>query len=638
MSLKIEMCEQEVRSKKVIAEIDKWERAYLSRIDWESRENANTNISFGAFVGYIVSKVLKEPEVLSRYFSRDVVEFYSNCDIHIHKLPLSLFIPYCSGWSLQKLFIEGLKTPTVISRPAKHFDTAISHTINFFFLIANEWSGAQATSGFDLLVAPFVREDDLSRKEIRQSLQKMVFELNYPSRIGFQSPFTNITIVIDLIKEYLESDAIVGGKKVGKAGEFLDEAIMVDEELLRLYLEGDSKGRPFTFPIITLMLTPSFDWNGTRWDDLTDLIFEVLAKRGSLYVLNGYATDIGGLFAMCCRLTIQADKVKKMNFFKFMRDVEEEQFEEMKKSKGPRGVWATPDATGSVGVVTINLPRLAILSNGDESVFFDLLQERLQSARKVILWWRERYVKSLINGLMPLTKIYLSSFAGHFGTFGLIGLPEAAVNLIGDLQIWQSSRVMDAVQIMRKIVAFVRKYSEECEEIDGFLYNVEEVPGESAAYRLAMADFVRFKNKIDRGEAFIPILDGEPMYSNSIIPYYASIPLYRRVKLEGIVQQEFTGGVMAHLFFGEAMDPKALKELIYRFAMNTKIVYFSITPAISTCTSCNWKGIGVYWKCPKCGSQTEVWSRIVGYYRPVQTWHHGRKAEFKSRIHYKIRG
>jgi len=181
MSLKIEMCEQEVRSKKVIAEIDKWERAYLSRIDWESRENANTNISFGAFVGYIVSKVLKEPEVLSRYFSRDVVEFYSNCDIHIHKLPLSLFIPYCSGWSLQKLFIEGLKTPTVISRPAKHFDTAISHTINFFFLIANEWSGAQATSGFDLLVAPFVREDDLSRKEIRQSLQKMVFELNYPS-------------------------------------------------------------------------------------------------------------------------------------------------------------------------------------------------------------------------------------------------------------------------------------------------------------------------------------------------------------------------------------------------------------------------------------------------------------------------
>ncbi len=617
---------------KAVLEIDKWERRYLTQTDWESRENANTNVSFGAFVGYIVGKVLKDRAILSKYFSDDIVDMYVRGDIHIHKLPLSLYIPYCSGWSIQKIFKIGLKTPTVVSNPAKHFDTAISHMVNFFFLIANEWSGAQATSGFDLLVAPFVRADNLSRSGIRQALQRLVFELNYPSRIGFQSPFTNITIVMDLIDAYMDGPAIVGGKVVGRLGDFLDEALMVDEELLKLYLEGDSLGRPFTFPIVTLMLTPKFDWNGSRWGKLTDLIFEVLAKRGSLYVLNGYAVDVSGLYAMCCRLTIQANKV--VNSFKIMREEEEEHFEEMRKSKIPRGVWATPDATGSVGVVTINLPRLAIMSGGDESKFYDLLLERLVAARRVIMWWRERYMSSLMNGLMPLTRIYLSSFAGHFGTFGIIGLPEAAVNILGDPDVWESSRVMEAVSLMKRIVEFVRKYSEECEETDGYLYNVEEVPGESAAYRLAKTDYAEFRELVERGEAFIPILNGEPMYSNSIIPYYAPVSLVDRVRLEGMVQQEFTGGVMAHLFFGEAMDPKSLKKLIRSFVENTKIVYFSITPAISICRTCGWRSIGVFWECPNCGSETEVWSRIVGYYKPVQMWHPGRIAEFRSRIHY----
>ena len=615
-------------------EIDKWEKKYLSSVDWESRENANTNKSFGAFVGYIISKLLKNPAILSRYFPPDIVEMHTMGDIHIHKLPLSLYIPYCSGWSILKLFKIGLKTPTVISNPAKHFDTAISHIVNLFFLIANEWSGAQATSGFDIFVAPFVKYDGISKKEIRQALQRLVFELNYPSRIGFQSPFTNITIVLDLIKDYLESEAIVGGKNVGRVGDYLDEALIINEELLRLYLEGDALGRPFTFPIITLMLTPDFDWNGSRWGEITDLIFEVLARRGSLYILNGYATDVSGLFAMCCRLTIQANKVMRMNSFRIMRDAEEEHFEEMRKTKGPRGVWATPDATGSVGVVTINIPRLAIMSEGDESEFFDMLLDKLYVARRIILWWRQRYMKSLMNGLMPLTRAYLQSFAGHFGTFGLIGLPEAAVNMIGDPNIWYSSRVMEAIVFMKRVVEYVRKYAEECEERDGYLYNVEEIPGESAAYRLAMRDYVEFRDRVERREVFIPILNGEPIYSNSIVPYYVSMPLIKRVELEGIVQQEFTGGVMAHLFFGEAMDPRSLKKLIRSFVENTKIVYFSITPAISVCNSCGWRGIGVVWSCPNCGSKVEVWSRIVGYYRPVQSWHPGRRAEFKARFHY----
>jgi len=621
----------------IIANIDKWEKQYLTQNDWESRENANVNQSFGAFVSYILSKALKHLAVLEKYFPRDAVEMHTDGDIYIHKLPLSLFIPYCAGWSFQKILRIGLRTPTIISNPAKHFDTAVSHLVNFFFLAANEWSGAQATSGLDVFLAPFVRHDNIGPKEIRQALQRLVYEINYPSRIGFQSPFTNITIVMDLSEAYLSSEAIVGGKVVGRIEEYLDEALIVDKELLKLYLEGDALGRPFTFPIVTLMLTPKFDWNGTRWGELTDLIFEVLAKRGSLYILNGYASDVEGLYAMCCRLTIDTKKLNSMHFtFKTRAPEVEDLYDELKKTRGPRGVWAAPDATGSIGVITINLPRLAIMSKGDEDKFFDMLMDRMLVAREILSRLRIRYQKSLESGFMPLTKVYLPSFAGHFSTIGIIGLPETAMNLMGDFNVWNTSRVSEAIQIMRRIVRFIRRKTEEWEEIDNVLYNVEEVPGESAAYKLAMSDYKKFKDLVEKGEAYIPILNGEPIYSNSIVPYYVSIPLVKRVELEGLVQQEFTGGVMAHLFFGEAIDPKALKKFIYSIVTNTKIVYFSITPAISTCKNCGWSGIGIYWKCPQCGSKTEVWSRIVGYYRPIQSWHVGRQKEFRSRVHYKL--
>lgn len=620
----------------IATQIDLWEKQYLEeRSDWESRENANVNRSFGAFVNYILSKALKHPTVLERYFPKEAVEMHTSSDIHIHKLPLSLFIPYCAGWSLQKLLKVGLKTPTITSNPAKHFDTAISHLVNFFFLAANEWSGAQATSGFDVFLAPFVRHDGIGGREIRQALQRLVYEINYPSRIGFQSPFTNITIVMDLSEAYLNSDAIVGGEVVGRAGDYIDEAIIIDKELLRLYLEGDALGRPFTFPIVTLMLTPKFDWNGTRWGELTDLIFQVLAERGSLYILNGYASDIEGLYAMCCRLTIDTRKLNHVGFkLRLDKSDFDDMYSELKRSRGPRGVWAAPDATGSIGVVTINLPRLAIMSNGDEDKFFDMLLDRMHIARDVLAKLRVRYQRSLELGLMPLTRIYIQSFANHFSTIGIIGLPEAAVNLVGNFDVWNSPQVVEVAEIMKRIVRFIRKETERWEELDGILYNVEEVPGESAAYRLALDDYKKFKELVEEGKAFIPILNGEPIYSSSIVPYYVSIPITKRIEIEGLVQQEFTGGVMAHLFIGQSVDPKALKKFIYSIVTNTKIVYFSITPAVSICTKCRWQGVGIHWNCPVCNSPAEVWSRIVGYYRPVQSWHVGRQKEFKHRVHY----
>jgi len=612
------------------------ESAYLTTTDWEVKENANVNRSYGAFIGYLFDKILKNPLILSTYLPSEAVSEHFEGSIHIHKLPHSLFIPYCAGWSLSKILKKGLDTPTVISNPAKHLDTAVSHLVNFFFLAAQEWTGAQAVTAFDLYMAPFVSHDKVDGKAIKQALQRMVFELNYPSRIGYQSPFTNITIVLDTVPEFLEGDAYVGGKRVGSLGDYLNEAIMLSRELFNLYLEGDARGQPFTFPIITMMLTKNFDWNGSRWDGLTDLFFEVLSRRGSFYLLNGYSTDVSGLYAMCCRLTIDAKKASMFNGFKLIKETEEEVYDALKKSRRGWGIWALPDATGSIGVVTINLPRLAIESEGDLDNFYDLLYEKLEIARNVLLYWREKYQKSIENGLLPLTKIYIGSLVGHFNTFGVIGLPEASMNILGEPDPWSSKRrAREAISVTKNIVRTIRKIAEEYEEEDGYLYNVEEVPGESAGFRLALSDYNRFSDLVKAGKAIIPIFMGKPFYSNSIVPYYADIPLTRRVELEAEVQREFTGGVMLHLFMHEAIDPKALKKLVYNIVTRTKIVYFSITPSISVCKECGWRGVGIHYKCPKCNSRRmDIWSRIVGYYRPIRTWNDGKRVEFNFRIHY----
>jgi len=616
------------------------ERAFIKMSDWEVRENANVSRSYGSFIGFIVDKLLKRPDILSAYLPQDAVKMHFDGDIHIHKLPHSLFIPYCAGWSFSKILRIGLKTPTVQSRPAKHMDTAISHLVNFFYLAAQEWTGAQAITAFDLYLAPFVRADGLNERAVKQNLQKMVFELNYPTRIGYQSPYTNITLILDTVKEFLEGEAIVGGKKIGYLGDYLNEAILISKKLSELYLEGDAVGQPFTFPILTLMVTKNFDWNNNKWDGLTDLIFEVLSRRGSFYLLNGYATDVSALYAMCCRLTIDTSKLRKNGLFSVKSSLATEDVDDvysyLKKSGRIRGMWAMPDATGSIGVVTINLPRIAIESDGDLNLFYDMLDEKLEIARKVLLTWRRRYEKTLEAGFMPLTKIYLGHLNAHFNTFGLVGLPEAVMNLMKDPHVFEDlKKGKEAVKLMKEIVSFVRKRAEEWENVDGYLYNVEEVPAESTSYRLAKIDYEKFHDLIKKGKVFIPIWDGKPFYSNSIVPYYIDIPLSRRVMWEADVQQEFTGGVMLHIFFHEAIDPKALKKLVYNIVTKTKSVYFSITPSITVCPKCGWHGVGIYDQCPKCGNRNvDIWSRIVGYYRPIRSWNEGKQAEFISRIHY----
>ncbi len=612
----------------VAGAVSRMEEWFFEQKDWEVKENANKNLSYSNFIDYFYSKFMKNPEVLSRIFSPEAARYHFSRDIHIHKLPHSLYIPYCNGWSLPKLLRVGLKTPTIYSNPAKHLDTAVSHLVNFFFLAAQEFTGAMAVSAVDLNLAPFIEKDKLDDHQIRQAIQRMLFELNYPSRMGYQSVFSNVTVILDTAKGYLENDVYVGGERVGKAEDYLDQAIRFTKILIEEYLKGDAVGQPFTFPIPTLMITERFDWEGRRWGEVTDLIFEALAKRGTFYILNGYASDVEALYSMCCRLTIDMSKLSSFS-------LEEEARESLKKTS--HGIWAIPDSTGSIGVVTINLPRIAIESNGEDEKFFEILEERLRLARGILMRMRRRYEHSLRRGLMPITKVYLNTFHNHFNTFGLVGLPEAAANFLGMPYLWLEdgeTNIKMAVSWMKKVVRFVREYSEIAEKEDGVLYNVEEIPAESTAYRFAIEDYRRYREKIERGEIWIPTEEGVPFYSNSIIPYYANMTIYKRALYEGEVQQEFTGGVMMHLFFYELPDPIALKRLIKKIVTNTKVVYFSITPSITVCKSCGWRSVGVYTKCPKCGGKTEVWSRIVGYYRPVSSWNIGKRAEFNKRIQY----
>jgi len=613
------------------SDLERVEKEYIGEEDWEVKENANESRSYGNFLSYLLDKTLKQKSLLENIFPKEGVEKHFDGEIHIHKLPLSLYIPYCVGWSLTRILQIGLRTPTLISSPAKHFDAAINHLTNFIFLAAQEWSGAMAVSSFDLLTAPFVKNDNLNDKQIKQGLQSMLFELNYPSRIGLQSPFSNITISLDTSKTFLDLDAIIGGKKVGKVSDYLDEAIRITKQLIALYNEGDSKHSPFTFPIPTLMITKDFDWNNRRWDGLTDMIFENLAKRGTFYLLNGNVANVDALYAMCCRLTIDFSKLAEINNH-FVAGLSEE-----KVSPKTHGIWVIPDATGSIGVITINLPRIAFLAKGEEKKFEEMLKEDLEIARSLLKKMRERYERSLKVGLMPMTRIYLGTFSNHYNTFGLVGLPEAAANFLRNFELWsnlEEREINEAVNWMKKVVSFVREQAEEYSKQDSILYNVEEVPAESVAYRLASIDFKKFKNAFENKEFFMPLENGVPYYSNSIIPYYAKVSIAKRAKLEGEVQKEFTGGVMMHLFLYESVDPNALKKLVKNIVENTKVVYFSITPTISTCRSCGWNGVGIFEKCPNCNKNTEIWSRIVGYYKPINNWNIGKKAEFRQRVQY----
>lgn len=590
-------------------------------------ENANRYPGPTGFFAYVMEEALKESTAL---VPEDGRKAHFSGDIYIHKLPYSLYIPYCSGHSTSRLLKKGLRTPTITSRPARHFDTYVDHIANYLITMQHYFSGAQALSSVEWYAGPFIRKDGLSREKIRQHVQRLVYNLNYPSRVGMQTPFTNFTVTLDAPKEMLMGDmAVYDGKEVGPLGDYEREAKEFFLALVDVLREGDAKGQPFTFPIPTIMGTAKMLWDDP---EVFEAVFTTAAKRGSFYWLNTNVVDPDASYSMCCRINID----KREFAFAFSaspKSVEEEAMERLERQRFG-GLWAMPDVTGSVNVTTVNLPRLA-LKAGDDDRFWEEYARILEIVRKTTDWFRERYVKLLTNyrEMYSMIHTYLGEFpSSHFNTIGILGLPETAAIYLNEPDLWkEGSRAewMKATRLMKRMVEFAVEKAREWMRESGTPWNVEEVPGESAAAKLAIKDlreFPELRDYLDDPE--------NPIYSTSIAPYYGPIELADRIRIEEEVQGSFTGGVMMHIFLGEEPDPEALAKLTKRL-LRTKLVYWSYTPGVTVCNACGRSSTGLHTACPHCGSEdVEVWSRIIGYYRPLKNWNPYRKREFWSRRHY----
>ncbi|NPA47726.1 MAG: anaerobic ribonucleoside triphosphate reductase [Thermococci archaeon] len=591
-------------------------------------ENANRYPGPTGFFAYVMEEALKENLSLIPEEGRKA---HFSGDVYIHKLPYSLYIPYCTGHSTARLLENGLKTPTIVSKPAKHFDTYVDHIANYLITMQHYFSGAQALSSVEWYAGPFIRRENLDRRKIRQQIQRLVYNLNYPSRVGMQTPFTNFTVTLDAPKKMLEGDhAIYAGEKVEPLGEYEREAKEFLIALTEVLREGDALGQPFTFPIPTLMVTAKMLWDDP---EVFEAVFTTAAKRGSFYWLNTNVVDPDASYAMCCRIAI--DKTEMAFAFGVSdKSAEEEALERLERQRFG-GLWAMPDVTGSVNVTTVNLPRLALKAKGDDERFWEEYGRVLEVVRRTTDWFRERYVRLITayQNMYSMIHLYLKEFpSSHFNTIGILGLPEAAAIYLNEPKLWEEGSRRDwlkAAELMKRMVEFATAKAREWMRESGTPWNVEEVPGESAAAKLAIKDIRLFPELREH------LSDPEnPIYSTSIAPYYGSLELTDRIRVEEKVQKSFTGGVMMHIFLGEEPDPEALARLTKRL-MRTQLVYWSYTPAVTVCNECGHSTTGLYTHCPRCGSENvEIWSRIIGYYRPLKNWNPFRKKEFWTRRHY----
>ena len=600
----------------------------------ETRENANTVLGPTGFADFVTKRALWSD--VEHELPRHVLEAHRRGFIYVHKLPYSIYMPYCTGHDISRLLKRGLITPNIVSRPAKHLDSFVDHVANFLITMQHYFTGAQALSAVELYAGAFIAREGAGLRGVEQNVQRLVYNLNYPSRVGLQSPFTNFTVVLDASKTMLDRPAIVGGREVGKLSDFIDEAKTFLKALARVLRQGDALGRPFTFPIPTLMTSSRELW---RDEELKHEILLTTAKAGSFYWLNTSIVDPDAAFAMCCRLSIRRDEFRFVGGFRLdLEQFVEERIRALERGRRG-GVWAIPDVTGSINVVDVNLPRLALESQSEESRFWDMYTNALELVKDALIWFRKRYVELMTRfpAVYSMIREYLPEFPhSHFSTIGLIGLPEAAAIIMQEPRLWfEGSRAAwaQATKLMKRMVEEAVKFAREVMRERGEPWNVEEVPGESAAAKLAMEDAKRFPELLE----YLP--DAEyPMYSTSIAPYYGDLTIFDRVWIESEIQPLFTGGVMMHLFLGEEPSIEALEKLIRRISQ-TSIVYWSITPAITVCPSCGSRFVGAHRRCPKCGSENvEVWSRIVGYYRPLKSWSPARRKEFWHRKHYTLHG
>ena len=596
--------EQEVArdAEKLLLDVEKTIDGYIEQDDWRVNENSNSDYSFSGLLMHTAGSVIAN-YTLKKVYPKDIADAHKNGDFHIHDLSMGI-AGYCAGWSLKELILEGFNgvAGKVESTPPKHLNTALLQMVNFLGTLQNEWAGAQAFSSFDTYLAPFVRADKLSYDDVKQAIQTFVFNLNVASRWGGQTPFSNITLDWTVPEDLADDYVIIGGKIMDtQYKDYQKEMDMINKAYMEVMLEGDAKGRVFTFPIPTYNITKDFNWDSEN----ANLLFEMTAKYGIPYFQNFINSSLkpSDVRSMCCRLQLD--------------------LRELKARTG--GLFGSGEKTGSIGVVTINLPRIGYLSSSKKE-FFGRLEYLMGLAKESLEVKRKIVAKNMENGLLPFSKRYLGTLDGHFNTIGLVGMNEAIMNFMPGEDITTEKGWEFAVEVLQ----FMRDVLSDFQEETGNLYNLEATPAEGTAYRLAKIDKERFSDIITQGES-------EPYYTNSSqIPVNYTDDIFELLENQNELQAMYTGGTVVHIFLGEdAPEKDAVKALIKKVAYGYKVPYYTITPTFSVCDEHGYFK-GKQETCPECGKPTEVYSRVVGYYRPVKMWNKGKKEEFKERNEYKI--
>jgi ribonucleoside-triphosphate reductase (formate) len=580
---------------------------YLKADDWRVKENSTVNYSIG---GLILSNsgAITANYWLSQVYDEEIGEAHRNADMHLHDL--SMLAGYCAGWSLKQLIKEGLGgvDGKISSAPAKHLSTLCNQMVNFIGIMQNEWAGAQAFSSFDTYLAAFVKAENLGYKEVKQCIESFIFGVNTPSRWGTQAPFSNITLDWTVPPDLKDLPAIVGGKDMDFTyGDCQKEMDLVNKAFLDIMINGDANGRGFQYPIPTYSLTKDFDWSAT---ENNKLLFSMTMRYGTPYFSNYIGnTEMqpSDVRSMCCRLRLD--------------------LRELRKKSG--GFFGSGESTGSVGVVTLNIPRLAYLAK-DEKDFYVRLDKLMDIAARSLKIKRTAISKFLENGLYPYTKRYLGSFDNHFSTIGLVGMNEACLNAK-----WLRCDLTDprAQKFSADVLDHMRERLSDYQELYGDLYNLEATPAESTSYRLAMHDKKHYPDIITAGT------EKSPYYTNSSnLPVGFTEDLFKAMDIQDDLQTKYTSGTVFHVFLGEQpTNWESVAALVKKIASNYKLPYFTISPTYSICKDHGYIA-GEQYTCPKCGAKTEVYSRITGYYRPVQNWNIGKTQEFKDRKTYSFEG
>lgn len=575
---------------------------YVKTSDWRVKENSTVTYSVG---GLILSNsgAITANYWLSEIYDNEIADAHRNTDIHIHDL--SMLTGYCAGWSLKQLIQEGLGgvPGKITSAPAKHLPQLCNQMVNFLGIMQNEWAGAQAFSSFDTYLSAFVKADALSYEQTKKSIESFIYGVNTPSRWGSQAPFTNITLDWTVPNDLAELNAIVGGKEMPfKYKDCQKEMDMVNKAFIEVMLEGDANGRGFQYPIPTYSITRDFDWSET---ENNRLLFEMTSKFGTPYFSNYINSDMepSDVRSMCCRLRLD--------------------LRELRKKSG--GYFGSGESTGSIGVVTINLPRCAYLSS-NENDFFARLNKMMDIAARSLKVKRTTVTKLLNEGLYPYTKHYLGTFNNHFSTIGLVGMNEATLNAK-----WLGKDLThkEAQEFAKKVLNHMRTRLSDYQEMYGDLYNLEATPAESTAFRFAKHDKAQFPDIVTANE------NGSPYYTNSShLPVGYTQDIFSALDVQDELQTLYTSGTVFHAFLGERLPNwKSAANLVKKIAENYKLPYYTLSPTYSICADHGYLN-GEQKVCPHCGKPTETWSRITGYYRPVKNWNDGKLQEYNDRQVY----